>query len=414
MTNPVFLSRVVLKNYKSIANCSVKLGPLNFLVGPNGAGKSNFLDALRFVTESLSVSIDHALRERGGIGEVCRRSSEHPTHFGIRLEYTLPNGDFGHYAFCVSALSTGGFAVQREDCWIYNPALSSTRFYQVEAGRVVKSQPPIMPAAASDRLLLVAASGLPEFRALYDALSRMGFYHFNPDEIRSLQASDTGEVLLRDGRNLASVLEALSRDSPSTKNRVVEFLSNVVPELVDVTVKHLGHRETLEFHQRVDSDGGTWGFLAENMSDGTLRALGVLTALLQSTNGGTRRVPLVGIEEPEMAIHPGAVGVLRDALRTAAQTTQVIVTSHSPDLLDDKDVSDDWVLSVVSENGETKIGPPSEADRSVMHDRLFTAGELLKQGQLTPDLEAIRQIPPEQLELFGMPATPYSIRNRDK
>jgi hypothetical protein len=102
-----------------------------------------------------------------------------------------------------------------------------------------------------------------------------------------------------------------------------------------------------------------------------------------------------------MAVHPDAAGVLRDALRTAAQITQVIVTSHSPDLLDDKDVSDDWVLAVVSEDSETKIGPLNEADRSVMRDRLFTAGELLKQGQLTPDLEAIRQTPAEQLELFG-------------
>ena len=87
MIDPVFLKRVVLRNYKSIAVCSVKLGPLTFLVGPNGAGKSNFLDALRLVTESLDTSLEHALRERGGIEEVRRRSSGHPTHFGIRLEF---------------------------------------------------------------------------------------------------------------------------------------------------------------------------------------------------------------------------------------------------------------------------------------------------------------------------------------
>jgi len=291
--------------------------------------------------------------------------------------------------------------VQREECRVYHPALSNEWFYQVERGSVVRSQPPIMPAAASNRLLLVAASGLPEFRPLYDALSHMGFYHFNPGAIRNLQAPDTGEVLLRDGRNLASVLDALGRDSPDPKNRVVEFLSAVVPEIADVTTNHMGNKETLEFHQRVGVDGGIWRFLAENMSDGTLRALGVLTALLQSTDGGARRVPLVGIEEPEMAIHPEAAAVLRDALRTAAQMTQVIVTSHSPDLLDDKGVSEDWVLAVLSEDGETRIGPLHGADRSLLRDRLFTAGELLKQGQLIPDLEAIRQIPSEQLELFG-------------
>jgi predicted ATPase len=401
MAESVFLSRVVLKNYKSIATCSVRLGPLNFLVGPNGAGKSNFLDALRFVAESLNISLDHALRERGGIAEIQRRSSADSGYFGMRLEFTLSNGDSGHYAFRIGALPTGGSEVQQEECRVDGPDLGNGRFYQVERGRVVQSQPSLVPAAAPNRLFLVAASTLLEFHPLYDALSHMGFYHFDPDEIRNFQAPDTGEVLLRDGRNLASVFNALGRDSPDTRNRVVEFLSKVVPEIKDVTVKRVGNRETLEFQQRASGNGGTWTFLAENMSDGTLRTLGVLMALLQSTDGGARQVPLVGIEEPEMAVHPGAAGVLRDALRTAAQMTQVIVTSHSPDLLDDKDVRDDWVLGVVSEDGETQIGPLKEADRSVLRDRLFTAGELLKLGQLTPDLEAIRQTPPKQLELFG-------------
>jgi ABC-type multidrug transport system ATPase subunit len=65
MIDPVFLKRVVLNNYKSIKECSVKLGPLTFLLGQNGAGKSNFLDALRLVAESLNTSLEHALRDRG-------------------------------------------------------------------------------------------------------------------------------------------------------------------------------------------------------------------------------------------------------------------------------------------------------------------------------------------------------------
>jgi len=409
MAGPVFLKRVVLRNYKSIAECSVNLGPLTFLVGPNGAGKSNFLDALRLVAESLHGSLEQSLRGRGGIGEVRRRSkgtagAGRPTHFGVRLEFNLGDGVGGHYAFRVGALPKGGFEVQREECQLWNEqsALAGC-FYTAESGKVIEASAKVMPPAFSDRLLLVAAAGLPEFRPLYDALSRMGFYNLNPDEIRDLQPSDTGEALLRDGRNLASVLNALGRDNPNARTRVVEFLSKVVPGIEAVIIRHVGTKEMLEFHQRAYADSGPLTFHAENMSDGTLRALGVLTALFQSTNGGSNRVPLVGIEEPEMALHPGAAGVLRDALRTAADTTQVIVTSHSPDLLDDKDVSGDWILAVVSENGETKIGPLNEADRSLMRERLFTAGELLKQGSLTPDLEAIRRTPPKQLELFGRP-----------
>ena len=75
MTNSTLLTRVALKNYKSLAACDVRFGPLAFLVGPNGAGKSNFLDALRFVTDSLRTSLEHALRERGGINEEIGRAS---------------------------------------------------------------------------------------------------------------------------------------------------------------------------------------------------------------------------------------------------------------------------------------------------------------------------------------------------
>jgi predicted ATPase len=401
MADPVFLKRVVLRNYKSIAACSVELGPLTFLVGPNGAGKSNFLDALRLVTESLNASLDHALRERGGINEVRRRSAGHPTHFGLRLEFSLPDGKAGWYAFRVGARKQGAFEVQEEECRMEGDLFERGSFYRVEAGTVQETSEGVMPPASEDRLYLVSAAGLPPFRPLYDALSHMGFYNLNPDVIRDLQPPDLGEVLRRDGGNLASVLGLVTKENEDSRKQVVEFLSKVVPGITDVTVKHVGKKETLEFRQRVGSSESPWRFLAENMSDGTLRALGVLTALFQSSHGGARRVPLVGIEEPEAAVHPGAAGVLRDGLKTAAATTQVIVTSHSPDLLDDKTVQDDWILGVVNLNGETRIGPLDEADRSVIRDRLYTAGELLRQGQLHPDPAHIENISPRQLELFG-------------
>jgi predicted ATPase len=124
--------------------------------------------------------------------------------------------------------------------------------------------------------------------------------------------------------------------------------------------------------------------------------------LLQSSNGGTsKKVPLVGIEEPEVALHPGAAGVLRDGLAAASRHTQVLVTSHSPDLLDDKSISDENILAVTNRNGGTLIGPVDSAGRSAIRDRLFTAGELLRLNQLTPDLQEVERTPERQLELFG-------------
>lgn len=402
MNKNIFLTRVVLNNYKSIKECSVKLGRLSFLIGPNGAGKSNFLDALRLVADALNTSLEHALRDRGGINEVRRRSSGHPTHFGIRLEWSLRDGNAGVYAFRVGVQKKGAFEVQQEECRVFPSGQVEEMSYKVENGIVTKAPIAVVPPAANDRLYLIAAAGLPAFRPIYDALSHMGFYNMNPDEIRDFQPPDSGEVLKRDGSNLASVLGVMEKDQNDTHKRVVRFLSKVVPGIQGIDVKHVGKKETLEFRQLIGTNKDPWRFMAENMSDGTLRALGVLTALFQSPNEGSKRVPFVGIEEPEVAVHPGAAGVLRDGLRAASNITQTAVTSHSPDLLDDKEIVDANILAVVNRNGETKIGPIDEAGRTAIRNRLYTAGELLRLNQLEPDESALAGVAPSNLELFGV------------
>ena len=401
-TSSIFLRRIVLQNYMSIARCAVELRALNFLVGPNGAGKSNFLDALRFTADSLNTSVEHALRDRGGIGEVRRRSAGHPTNFGIRLEWTLPSGDHGVYAFLVGARPQGAFEVQKETCSVaFGDLAAPPASYEIRSGKIHQCSLGAPPAAASDRLFLVAVSGQPEFRPLYDALVRMGLYNFNPDVIRELQSPDPGEVLTSDGHNLASVLKRLADEEPVGRMaRVVELLGKVVPGITGVSHRPIGKKETLEFRQVVAGSKDAWRFDAENMSDGTLRALGVLVALFQRPATDGRAVRLVGIEEPETALHPGAAAVLRSALFEASRHTQVIVTSHSPDLLDDKGISAENIVSVISRGGETILGPVDEASRTSIRDQLFTAGELLRLNQLSTDESVQPPATQAELDLF--------------
>ena len=423
------LTRVVLRNYKSIAACDVSPAQLSFLVGPNGSGKSNFLDALRFVADSLRFSIDHALRDRGGINDVRRRSGGRPTHFGIRVEFNLADLR-GHYAFAVGAKRQGGYEIQQEECRLVQrvvrvdqrdgdgPPLNeeehgravgtgrirrerqSRHFYKVKRGRIVSSTLSPPPTAAADRLYLVNVSGADAFRPVYDALSETGFYNLNPEAIRDLQPPDPDDLLKRDGSNVASVLSNLATRSPDVKQRIEEYLGVVVPGLVRVNRSRIGPKETLEFRQEVRGSQHPWRFPASNMSDGTLRAFGVLLALFQGAGNGDSKRRLVGIEEPEAALHPAAAGVLVDALREAAGHAQILVTSHSPDLLDNDDISDNSILAVVAEHGETKIGSLDQVGRSVLRDRLFTAGELLRMNQLDPD-PARSNLRPGDLELFG-------------
>lgn len=385
MHDSTFITRVIVRNYKSIASCNVPLFPLTYLIGPNGSGKSNFLDALRFVADALNTTLDHALRDRGGIKEVRRKSSGHPTHFSIEIHFRNSNNGSGTYSFKIGAKPNGGFEVQREECRL-NGFFSEDAYYEVIQGSVTSSNLQAAPAAAPDRLYLVNVSGLPVFRGIYESLSHMGFYNLNPERIKDLQAPDAGEVLRQDGSNIASVIRLIS-SSANTKGRIEDYLSKVVPGIEHVDVKPIGPKETLEFRQQTQGAKDPWRFIAANMSDGTLRALGVLVALFQSHRNTESKVRLVGIEEPETALHPAAAGILRDSLNEASKRTQIIVTSHSPDLLDDSKIDPNSILAVSSEKGVTRIAPIDSASKSALKDKLYTAGELLRLNQLSPSEE---------------------------
>ncbi len=387
----------MLRNYRSIGYCNIKLGPLTYLVGVNGAGKSNFLDALHLVRDSLNGSLDNALNERGGLSEVRRRSSGHPTHFGIRLDFQLPTGELGHFAFNVGALKDRGYEVQNEECAI--GGIGKGPYYRVERGRLKDSSEQTFPALTADRLALVAASGMTVFRPVYDALASMGFYNLNPKLMRELQKPQEGRLLKPAGENIASVVGHLERVAPHNMKAIQEYLQTVVPMVHGVERKQVGPMETLEFRQDVAGSKHPWRFLAQNMSDGTLRALGVLVALFQANRDYSPS--LVGIEEPETALHPAASAALREALNRASEQTQIIVTSHSPDLLDDPSIADDSILAVISEGGETRIAPLDEASRQAMRSHLFSAGELLRLNQLAPDREFLDAQEERQGDLFG-------------
>lgn len=397
MTTPVFLTRVVLRNYKSIGACDVRLGPLTYLVGANGSGKSNFLDALHLVRDALSSSLDNALNERGGLMEVRRRSSGHPTNFAIRLEFILRNGQAGYYSFNIGALAGRGYEVQTEKCVIGGRGKGP--YFHVERGVLKDSSEPTFPAVTADRLALVSASGMTVFRPVFDALTGMGFYNLNPKLMRDPQKPQDGRMLKPVGENIVSVIGHLERVAPQNLALIENYLQTVVPMMHGLERKQIGPLETLEFRQEVAGAQAPWRFPAQNMSDGTLRALGVLTALFQ---GNKDFAPsLIGIEEPETALHPAASAALREALTKACATTQIMVTSHSPDLLDDRHIEPEHILAVVSERGDTRIGPLDAASVSVMQEHLFSAGELLRLNQLQPNRDFLSQQSTSQADIFG-------------
>jgi predicted ATPase len=371
------------------------LGSLVALVGPNGAGKSNFLDALRFVGDSLRYTLEHAIRDRGGIDAVRTKSGGHPTHFGIKLHLNLEDGSEAIYEFGIEALARGGFAVQREACRLRNPFFRDAPkddpkelHFAVERGVLASAHPRLDSVVEPDRLFLTTVSARHEFRPLYDALSNMGFYNLNPARIRDLQDPDPGHVLSGDGRNLAAVLREVTRNDAPAKQRIEDYMKRIVPAVLSVDHRELGPKETIEFRQEVGQPH-PWKFSAQSMSDGTLRALGILLAAYHGRSNGGRRVRLIGIEEPEAAIHPGAAQVIAEALSRASEHVQVLLTTHSPDLLEHESFAEENLRAVEWTRGATVIAPVDPGARKVLVAGLYSAGELLRMKQLQPDPSAL-------------------------
>jgi AAA domain, putative AbiEii toxin, Type IV TA system len=295
------------------------------------------------------------------------------------------NGCTGHYRFQVGAVKGGDFRITHEECLVRATAGSTVHSYTVRDGSLVESSEQIMPPVASDRLYLVAAAGIDPFRPVFDGLAGINVYNLNPDAMRNLQKPEAGELLKRDGSNVASVIERLRRDQPKTKQRIEDYLSRVVEGVAGVDRRGLGAWETVEFRQRVAGDESPWTFQASSMSDGTLRALGVLVSLLA---GNPALASPVGVEEPEMALHPAAAGLLLDALRDAAASRQVLVTTHSPDLLDSPGIAPSELLAVRSDGGISLINEVDAGGQRALRESLYTPGELLRVDQLIPATDA--------------------------
>ncbi len=342
----------------------MRLGPLTYLVGPNGGGKSNFLDALRFVADTLKHSISHALRSRGGGASICHAPHKPQGYFRIHLEFATPAGGNGFCTLKVGMVKNADEAGQWEmlEDKIDLPA-------EVQTGR-----------SSREGSIL--------------ALTRMLFFNILPRKIEDVVTFEPGRFLLPDGSNLASVLFSLGTSDADVVERINEYLRLILPGLhkvsafpalagqTDISVD--SQKVALLFEQQFQ-DAGKHAFWPSQMSEGTLRSLGILTALSQAAVPEGARPSLVAIEEPESQVHPPVVGVLRDAMIEASYNTQVLVTTQSADILDNKDVETDAILVVTADGGVTRLGPINAIGQDLIRRQLYSPGELLRIGHLFPE-----------------------------
>ncbi|MBM4284240.1 MAG: DUF2813 domain-containing protein [Deltaproteobacteria bacterium] len=392
------IRRVKICNFKSFAHLSVDLETLTIFVGPNASGKSNFLKALAFVKDCLATSVEQAFRIHGGIEYVRRISPGHPYNVRIELMLDLDNDVVASYGFEIAAQPKKTFQIAKEQCRIKYPFTEEKEF-KIEGGIFKKEIPGIMPKLAPDRLALFAASAHEDFRPVYDFLTSMRFYAIIPQKLRELQEPGAGNFLESDGSNAASVLKNIQRiiSERGKYERICNLLSRIVPGVKQVETGSLAHMETIIFKLDVGSKH-YWNFDAFNMSDGALRILGLLLALYQP---GNPRV--IAIEEPEATVHPAAMEVIVEVVLDAIHEKQILLTTHSPDILDFKSLSDENIRVVMREKNCTIISRISPSGRDAIKKHLYSPGELMRIGELNPDMEGPQEMI-KQRTLFKPPS----------
>ena len=216
----------------------------------------------------------------------------------------------------------------------------------------------------------------------------MRVYSLEPKAMRQIQDWDAGPLLKRDGANVASVLRGLARREPEVADRVSELLGSIVPDVTRVRPVQRGDKVGLEFTQQW-AEQKSVSFDAAAMSDGTLYSLGMLVALMQQPTP-----PLIVIEEPEIMIHPGGLGTIQELIQIAARRSQVVITTHSPELLDAEWVGPENLRVVHWENGATQISRLSTGAVRALQQHLMGAGELFRANALdSPVLPSATPLP---------------------
>ena len=387
---------VKIEGFRSFELVESKLKSLSVFIGPNGSGKSNFLDLLSLLQEAGNGQLADGVALRGGIDNVAFRMGPGDIfvefHFPPTADF-LPEGTKVWFKLKLKKIHGASIpkvwfeqVSKAPDPYHAGPLHLMHRdndgcvFRSIKTG--MKEEPEEGKALESESELAIYQvkdqDKYPTPHKLLKLFQGWTFYRdipVGPDSpLRQPGLVRPTIRLAPNGQNLASVLYSIQQNHPATWKDIEEILETTYPGFHSITFPPEGGDGKVvlrwwEYPYERDK-----GFSANLLSDGTLKFL-CLVAILKTPDPP----PLICIDEPELGLHPDWIKIVAELLQSAAERTQVVVTTHSPQLVSKLDP--DQVIVVEKKEGKSQFTHLSNAELASWLKE-FTLGELWVAGHI--------------------------------
>jgi len=327
-----------VENYRALRSVELgRLTPVTVLLGPNGSGKSTVFDVFDFLSECFQFGLRHAWDRRGRGKELKTRGCDGPVKFDLKYR-ERPGTPVITYHLAIDEGGKGPEVVEEFLQWKRSSHGRPFRFLEFARGdgAAVSGEMPdeddrrVPQKLRSPDLIAVSTLGQfadhPRVAALREFITDWYVSYLAIDQTRSQPEAGPQERLSKGGENLPNVIQYLKEQHPERLEHIFSVLRQRIPRLERVNAEPMPDGRLLlqikdaPFEQPV---------MSKFVSDGTMKILAYLTVLYDP-----EPPRFIGIEEPENFLHPRLLPELAEECRAASERSQLLVTTHSPFLLD--------------------------------------------------------------------------------
>lgn len=352
------LKKLNLSGFKSIKSVDLELEPLNVLIGANGAGKSNLISFFKMLNEMMAGRFQQYIGTSGRAQSLLHFGPKTTPQIGAELEFEVDNGiDAYEFRLFHAAGDTLIFAEEKVSF--------------LEAGRDFPRVDELGAGHQETRIDNAVREEKVTARVLKYLLDRCRVYHFHDTSATAgvRQSCYVGDSrwLMPDASNIAALLLRFREDNAAVYRQIVGTIKLIAPFFEDFILEPDASRHVILNWQEKGSDRV---FGPHQFSDGTLRAICLITLLLQPKDELPK---LIIVDEPELGLHPYALNVLAGLFSSVSLHTQVLISTQSSSFLDNFEPED--IITVDREGQESQFRRLSSTELDIWLEE-YSLGEI--------------------------------------